>query len=156
MVFAPDISVDYGAVTPADLDRFGTNQAFTVTDRETRRALIVTSATAPVKKLGLTLRGAWKTFGGLRDYALEIDERALHVRTYSDGRVKITLDGLDVYTEQISIRTVKGVKERLVRARQVGAEEQDWALRELHAEALWDNARWELDRRRQQLNKQTE
>lgn len=156
MVFAPDISVDYGAVTPADLDRFGTNQAFTVTDRETRRALIVTSATAPVKKLGLTLRGAWKTFGGLRDYALEIDERALHVRTYSDGRVKITLDGLDVYTEQISIRTVKGIKERLVRARQVGDEVQDWALRELHAEALWDNARWELDRRRQQLNKQTE
>lgn len=156
MVFAPDISVDYGAVTPADLDRFGTNQAFTVTDRETRRALIVTSATAPVKKLGLTLLGAWKTFGGLRDYALEIDERALHVRTYSDGRVKITLDGLDVYTEQISIRTVKGIKERLVRARQVGDEVQDWALRELHAEALWDNARWELDRRRQQLNKQTE
>lgn len=110
-------SADYGEATPESMhhDRFGIRQYPILHCRGGVPVQYVPQNTrGPVHRLGMTLHGAWKTFGGLRDYRITVDERDLAIRTYSDGRIKITLDDRDVYVEKRRVVTRKGVKSVVV------------------------------------------
>lgn len=147
--------VNYGSATPESIvaDRFGIRQTYELSvPRAITQRFEPANTRGVIKRLGLVLRAAWKAWPGLHEYSLVIDERPVHIRSYSDGRLRILVDGETVFTEKVAVKTVAGIKHQQRYAAHVGDEEQDWVMQKLHAEALIENTRWELDRRRKQIN----
>lgn len=109
-----DVEVDYHTLTPQDFDRFGVRQHVTVRDHHRVRVFTDADPRGVIKRLGLTLRGWGKRWPGMEVFHLDIWDRPLEIRSYSDGRIKLFLDRVPVYTEDTKIVTRGGVKHREV------------------------------------------
>jgi hypothetical protein len=108
-------SVDYGEEGPEDFDRFGIRLNATVSgDDRVTTTFRDANVRGIVKRLGLTLFGGYKRWPGMEVFRLEVWGRPLEIRSYSDGRIKLFLDGQPVYAEKTKIVTRHGVKHREV------------------------------------------
>ncbi len=146
----PDVEVDYGTATPEGFDRFGTNQIWEVRDTRDRYSLTVTNPSGRIKRLGLQLlHWTRHRYHQTETYHLDINGRELEIRSNTDGRIQLVLDNAPVYTEHVKTVTRNWIRHRELERRYHGDEEQQWALQRLHAEALIENVRFDMDRRRQ-------
>ena len=130
----PAVQVDYGTLTPQDADRFGVHHYARLSTRHHTREFLDANPKGAIKRLGLRLSGWYLSWQNVHVYALEIHQRPLEIRRYSDGRIKLFLDGQPVYTENIKVVTRHGVRHR---------ETEVWrdpALAEEEAEAAAQNA----------------
>lgn len=153
------MEVEYGAATPQTIaeDRFGLHQRYR--SRRTYRwedweAAIVGGV---VTRLGLRLHG-WgrQRASGAERYHLTVNDREVEIRSYVDGRIMLRLDGDLVFSERTKWLTRDGVRHKVVEPQRDGQVRQDRALEQIHAQALMENVRWDLDQRRQKLNTKRE
>ena len=104
--------VDYGEQGPEHFDRFGIRHYAHVYSRHRNSIFVDANLHGIVKRLGLTLMGWAKRYYNVYHYFLDIHGRPLEIRSYSDGRIKLFLDGACVYAENTKIVTRHGVKHR--------------------------------------------
>lgn len=109
-----EVEVDYGEQTPEHFDRFGVHHYARLTTRHRVREFLDAEPRGIVKRLGLTLQGWGKRWPGVEIFHLYVWDRPLEIRSYSDGRIKLFLDGQPVYTENTKVVTAHGVKRREV------------------------------------------
>lgn len=151
--------VEYGAATPETIaaDRFGVYQRYRVAQRYRWEEWEATLLRGVVKRLGLRLYG-WgrQRASGAETYHLTVNDREVEIRSYTDGRIMLRLDGQLVFCERTKWLTRGGVKHKVVEPQRVGQDHEDWELQKLHAEALIENVRYELDARRQKINSSKE
>jgi hypothetical protein len=79
---------------------------FAVNGKAIDSYLVVPQRTdAVITRLGLKVLG-WMSspFHGTHSYRLDVHGRALHILHSADGRIKLTLDGRDVYRERKKTR----------------------------------------------------
>lgn len=109
-----DTVADYGEQAPEHFDRLGIRHYVRVETRNRIREFVDANPHGIVKRLGLTLQGWGKRWPGMEVFDLDIWGRPLEIRSYSDGRIKLFLDGACVYAENTKIVTRHGVKHREV------------------------------------------
>ena len=109
-----NVEADYGEQGPEHFDRWGLRHYVTLRTRRTVRTFMDANLSAPIKRLGLTLRSWQRTWQGSAHYFLNIHGRPLEIRCYEDGRIKLFLDGEAVYTEDIKVVTRHGERYREV------------------------------------------
>lgn len=105
---------DYGEQGPEHFDRFGVRHHVRIVTARSARDFMDANPRAAIKRLGLTLRGWSKRWPGMEIFHLDVWGRRLEIHSYSDGRLKLMLDGQPVYVEKTKIVTEHGKKRREV------------------------------------------
>jgi hypothetical protein len=153
-----DIECDYGELTPelAAADRFGDHQNYRLRTRRGRlRHVLPGDVYSPIKRLGLVLK-SWtrNSWGRSEWFDLSINGRQLHVRSYSDHRLRIWLDDEEIYGEHL--RTITAEDRREGRRKAMGWRKSyasNWLVeQQAQAEQEIENVRDRLNQRRQQIN----
>ena len=141
-----ELSADYGEQTPQHFDRFGVRHHVRLDDGLRTRVFLDANPRGIVQRLGLTLSGWARRWPGMEVFALQVRGRDLEIRSYSDGRIKLFLDGEPVYTENTKVVTRQWVKhheiERWYTPRVEQAEAED--ERQTRLDAVRERLRTEL------------
>lgn len=106
-------TVSYGEETPQTIDRFGTEQTYRVWAVNgnlcQNHRIEPVRTNGVVQRMGLRIKGWGRSvYHGLHNYDLDIHGRQLHIRHYSDGRIRLHLDGEQIYFEKKKITTRNG------------------------------------------------
>ena len=144
---------DYGEMGPEHVDRFGVRHHVLLETEHGIREFMDANPRTAIKRLGLTLLGWGKRWPGMEVFHLDIWDRRLQIHSYSDGRLKLLLDGQPVYVEKTKIVTRHGEKHREIEQwfdPAVDAEEREIARR-AEAQAREDERRARLEAVRERL-----